>query len=230
MKWRGPLGGGAASGKLGALVASRAKNTQYLRARTKPVNPNTVPQQGVRNALKTLASTWQHLSDIAQALWSGYAVEVRKTNALGDPGTLSGVNWYVGNNIPRVNAGLTIITNGPTTFDLGNPTFGDTFAFDCGGTNPSTTAIINLGNTTLPIANDTESFLLCYVSRPFSPGRARPSGANQLLGIIAANTTTASHSFTSPFPRADTASGMQLTVRLTRSDGRLSSPFYFSVG
>lgn len=229
MKWRGPMGGGSASGKVGALVASRSRSTQYLRSRTTPVNPRTVFQGVIRNALKYVSQLWSTLTEAQIGGWENYASNVTRTNVLGDATNISPVNWFVGNNVVRQQAGLSLVLTGPSTFNLGNPAF-EGVTFDCGGTNPSTTAIIGLGTTSLPIDAGTDSYMLLYVSRPYAAGRAAPVGSNQLMGMIPANTTGTSFTFTSPFPRSDTNSQMQLTIRVSREDGRLSSPFTFPCG
>lgn len=222
MKWRGPMGGGAASGKVGALVASRARSTQYLRARTTPINPRTTFQTVIRNALKILSQRWSNLLSSGQrSNWTVYAANVPTINLLGDSQILSGVNWYIGNNSVREQAGLPIVDDAPITFDVGNPALAD-----CAFTGSGTNGTFTLGSTTLPVTGDTSSWFILYASRPFAPGRVNPPGGTRIAGIFNATTVTASHAFTLPFS-ADSTNQMQLTVRLSRGDGRLSSIFTF---
>lgn len=236
MKWRGPFGGGAASGAAGAQVASRAKNTQYIRARTVPVNPRTTFQQGVRNAVKSLSSLWQRLTSDQRNAWDTYGKNVTVTNALGDSSKLSGINWFVGNNTPRIQAGFAAVLQGPSIFDRGNP--------DWSSVAPAATIATNgtLGTITLtnPITggNGTNSALLAYISRPYSPGVTFFNGPYQLTHTILANASgnipAANYTFQSSFPATgvsatDSGNQMQLVLRLDRGDGRLSSKFQLQV-
>lgn len=228
MKWRGPIGGGAASGKLGAMVASRAKSTQYLRARTTPVNPRTVFQQVVRNAVKALTGLWQTMTQSQRDSWNVYAANVTVTNALGDSARLSGVNWFVGNNTPRIQSGLPAIVDGPTIFDRGNPDWSALAPIFTVGSNTDAGTITLQG--TLPVSTSTDSHFLIYVSRPFGPGISFFNGPYQLATSIAANTTVSDHAFTLPFVAggvgtSDSSNQMQVVIRLDQGDGRMSSRF-----
>ncbi len=232
MKWRGPYGGGAASGAAGSLVASRAKSTQYLRARTTPVNPRTSFQQGVRNALKALTSLWQILTEEQRGEWRNYATNVTVTNALGDAAHLSAINWFVGNNVPRMQAGLAATLDGPIIFDRGNPNWSEVLPGVEIVTNGTEGTLITQADITG--ANGTNGAMFIYVSRPYSPGIVSFNGPTQLSGIVPTNSSgnllTGSYTFQSAFVAsgvADTDSGNQMTfvLRLDRGDGRLSSKF-----
>jgi len=232
MKWRGLFGGGAASGAAGALVASRARGTQYVRARTVPVNPRTQFQQAVRNAVKALTTAWQNLTELQRGEWRNYGLNVTVTNVLGDSTTLSGINWFVGNNTPRLAAGLPIIQDGPIIYDRGNP--------DWSLVLPSVSIVTNATDGTLdlqadiPGSNGSNGAMLLYVSRAYGPGIASANKPTQLAGVFPTGTDgtliAGSYTFSSPFVAsgvADNDSGnqMQFTLRLDRGDGRLSSKF-----
>lgn len=225
MLWRGPIGGGAASGAAGSLVASRAKTTQYLRARVTPVNPRTSFQQVVRDAVKTLTNRWISTVDPADRIdWNVYAANVSRQNRIGDSIHISGISWYIANNVPRVQAGLPPIDTfgGTADFSLGNPTFVNA-TFEADGTNGT----FNFGDTVLPIESSTLSAFILYASKPFNPGRAAPITGNQLCAVIPANTSEAIHTFTLPWSTISSSNQMNLIVRLSREDGRLSSAFTF---
>ncbi len=226
MLWRGPIGGGAASGRVGAFVASRAKTTQYLRARVTPVNPRSVFQAAVRDSVKTLVGRWATvLTDEQREAWNTYASNVTRKNRLGDTINITGIAWYVGNNTPRLQAGLAVVDSlgGPLfAYDLGNPNFGAT-DWDAAGTNGT----INWAGSPSAIANDTTSEFLVYASKPYNPGRARPVAGNRLAAVIPGNSTAGSSAITLPFPLVDSQSKMDLEIRLSRGDGRLSSSFRF---
>lgn len=228
MKWRGPIGGGAASGKLGALVASRAKSTQYLRARTTPVNPNSIFQRVVRDAVKALTSLWSQLPTGQLEAWNVYAANVTVTNKLGDSAKLSGFNWFIGNNVPRVQAGFPAEQNAPTIFDIGNPNWSallPEFTTSSG----ATTGTLALTGT-LPATTNSNSHFYVYVSRPQSAGKTFFNGPFQFAGSIPGNTSSPTHIVTLPFTAAgvgnsDSANFMDFVLRLDNGDGRLSSKF-----
>ncbi len=226
MLWRGPIGGGAASGAAGAMVASRAKTTQYLRARVTPVNPRSIFQSAVRDSVKTLVGRWASvLTDEQRAAWNVYAANVSRTNRIGDSINITGIAWYVGNNTPRLQAGLAVVDDlgGPGfAYDLGNPSFGAT-DIDAAGA----TATINWDAGFQPIANDSTSSMLVYASKPYNPGRARPINGNRLAAIIPGNYSGSTSQVTLPFPLVDSTSRVDLVIRLSREDGRLSSTFRF---
>lgn len=114
-----------ASGSMGGITASRNAGGQYLRSRATPVNPNTTAQQAARNALATLNTQWiETLTQANRDSWDDYAANVPVENALGDTKFLKGQQWFIGNNVPRVIAGLTVIATGPAIYDRGTETPG----------------------------------------------------------------------------------------------------------
>lgn len=236
MKWRGPFGGGAASGAAGAFVASHARGTQYLRARTVPVNVRSLAQQGVRNAIKTLTGLWQSLTEVQRGAWTNYALNVTSTNTLGDAFHASGINWFIGNNTPRVQAGIAATLDGPSIFDRGNP--------DWSSVLPEVDILTDGTSGTLTLASDiagnngTNGTMLLYVSRPFSPGIRSFNGPTQLAATFPTNSSgnllAGSFTFSSPFvasgvATSDSGNQMSYTLRMDRGDGRLSSKFQGSV-
>jgi hypothetical protein len=233
MKWRGPIGGGAASGKVGALVASRAKQTQYLRARISPVNPNTTFQQVIRNAIKSVTQLWSKtLSALQRQGWSVYAQNVTRTNVLGDSTNLSGVNWFVGNNVVLNQAGLPTVLDAPIVYNQGALDFlgaGISFTVETDGVNATISTLESL----VTLAGDTTSTMLLYVSRPFSAGlqgKAIPQ-ATRFAGSVALDQDTVSdYTFTLPFAAlgvdgSDTGNTMRGVIRIARADGRVSPKF-----
>ncbi len=228
MKWRGLFGGGAASGKAGALVASRAKSTQYVRARVTPVNPNSPQQQAVRNAVKYLSGLWQRLTSSQRESWNSYAAIVTVVNSLGDASKLSGFNWFNGNNTVRKQCGFTEILQGPAIYDLGNPdvaALGLIFTTSAGATRGTLTLA-----SALTLANPTNGFMAVYCSRPYSPGKNFFKGPYQLAAVHGGNLSIGTYSFDLPFAAAgvgagDTQNQMEVVLRFDQGDGRLSSKF-----
>lgn len=233
MKWRGPFGGGAASGKAGSLVASRAKSTQYVRARVTPVNPATVFQRAVRSVVKALSTLWSKISENERISWNMYGANVTVTNALGDSSKLSGFNWFTGNNVVRQQAGFDVVRQGPSTYDLGNPDW-PTIQPSVVVTDHATSGTLSLNAPIFP-GGGTNSFLAIYQSRPYSAGKEFFKGPYQFCDIVQATGTGSIASGDHPInfafaadgvsPGNDTSNNMQFVLRLSRGDGRLSSKF-----
>ncbi len=223
MKWRGPVGGGAASGKMGSVVASHARGTQYLRARTTPVNPRSVFQAVIRGAVKTLTSGWQFLTNAQRTGWATYGTNVATVNTLGDPTHLAGVNWFVGNNAVRQQNGFGIINDAPTIMDRGNPNWLASAPVLHYGTG-STTGTLTFSGP-IAAANATNGYLAVYMSRPYSAGRITSPGSNRLAATVVGGVTGGSLVFTLPFPAGGTVTKLDATLRLDQGDGRISSPF-----
>lgn len=226
MLWRGPMGGGAASGKVGSHVASHNKGGQYLRARTTPTNPNTVFQQEVRNAVRTLSSGWNNLTEGQRADWNVYAANTTLRNRLGDQIKISGISHYVRSNTPRFQAALTFINDAPAIFDLGDVN-NSVSTFDVG----TTTGTLTLDATSNWITeNGSANQMLVYVSRPQNIGINFFKGPYRFAGAIngSAAGATPAQVITLPFSTAPgTPQAVFGQVRITRWDGRLSGTFQF---
>jgi hypothetical protein len=201
------------------------------------VNVRSSFQQGVRNAVKALTSLWQNLTEEQRGSWRNYALNVSTTNTLGDSFHASGINWFVGNNVPRVQAGLAATLDGPSIFDRGNPDW-STVLPEVSILTDGTTGTLTL-QSAINDNNGTNGSLLLYVSRPYSPGITSFNGPTQLATVVASNSlgtfTAASHTFSSPFvasgvSTSDSGNQMSFTLRLDRGDGRLSSKFQGTVG
>lgn len=220
MLWRGPFGGGAASGKQGSTVASHNRFGQYLRARTTPTNPATAQQQAVRNAVKSLTTRFQEtLTNNQRIDWQTYANNVTMPNALGDAVAMTALNMYTRSNTGRQQASQTTIDAAPTQMDLG------TF------TGPTLTLGANSYNGTITFAatdawNATSSALtgmLLYTSRTQAGSINFFKGPYRFCARV--NGTSGSATVTLPFTAGPTTNKTFFQVRVTRTDGRLSSAF-----
>lgn len=97
------------SGSIGGLTYAQNAGGLYSRARAIPVNPNTPLQQQARDALKAAASYWTNtLTAQQRADWDAFAVENPVIDRLGSPITVSGQNWFIRTNQPRIYNGLAI--------------------------------------------------------------------------------------------------------------------------
>lgn len=212
------------SGSIGGMTGSHNRGGLYFRARTIPVNTNTLQQQAVRGALANVATSWgSELTAGQRAGWNVYGDNVPIFNALGDPLFLSGVNHFVRSNVPRLQAGLPRVDDAPTVFNLG------TF------TQPALASLASPTTSTLSFdngddwANEDDSAMLVYVSRPAEASINFFAGPYRLAGSILGDSVTPPSSpaaIITPFPFA-TGNQVFFRVRVTRADGRLSSNFRF---
>lgn len=151
-----------ASGSVGGVTFSRAKGGMYIRARSMPVNPDTVYQQAVRQAQGTLSARWQTtMTPTQRSGWEIYAANVPRRNRLGDTIHLSGIAMYTRCNVSRIQAGLPVVDDGPNSYTIGDPPDLTGVAWSNSGPN---TLTLNYNVTTDPADR-----LLVYVSRPISP-------------------------------------------------------------
>lgn len=215
------MGGGAASGKAGAMVASHNAAGQHLRARTTPTNPRSQFQTAVRNAVRELSPAWNSLTDAQRQSWAVYATNTAMKNRLGDTIFLSGIAQYVRSNVSRLQAGLGRIDDAPTNFTLGDvpdyallaPPF-------------STAGTLTLGAFASDNwRNETTNSMLVYVSRPQNAGITFFNGPYQLAAVIPSSNTNQSFAVTLPFATSDTNSKYFTQSRISRGDGRLSGTF-----
>lgn len=209
------------SGSIGGATASRNKGGQYFRRRAIPTNPATAQQQAVRNALATLTDAWSNVLVQAQRdAWDMYAFNVSWVDTLGSSIKLSGQQMFVRSNVPRLQAGLARVSDGPTTYTLAQLT------------TPTALTVLDSGDMSFAFTNSNEwatvvgGALLVFVSRPQSPGVNFFKGPYQFAGRVnGAGTppTSPSTTIVSPFG-LDAQAGNRIFVqyRATNADGRLS--------
>ncbi len=214
------------SGSIGGLTASRNRGGQYFRARVVPVNPATVFQMAVRGFVAQLTNAWLGILTLAQRqAWDAYALEIQIPNALGDPRNVSGIAMYVRSNVPRLQAGLARVDDGPPIDGLGlstNPAFDNFVA-------AATTFDVTFGTGIFddPWANETGSAMLVLASRARNASINFFKGPYRFAGLIAGDDTiapTSPQTFTSPFPFA-VGQRVFIQTRVSRRDGRLNLPF-----
>lgn len=224
MLFTSPVVAGA-SGSIGGATYSRNRFGQYIRNRAVPVNPSSSFQQVVRNALSQLVTRWtETLTQAQRDAWDVYGQNVPVVNALGASINLTGQNWYIGNNIPRLQAAIGVVDSAPTIFDRG------TFEIPVITINATADTIAVDFDNVAPPYNETGAGLLVFVSRPVNPSVNFFKGPYRFAGIILGNTTTPPSSpatFPLPFP---VAAGNKVGVRVkaVRADGRASSDFPLS--
>lgn len=212
---------GAASGKLGGIVASHNSGGDYFRTLGQPVNPATPAQVTVRNILANLAATWTLLSDTFRDGWETYAANVPVPGRFGDPINLSGQQMYIRNNVAREQAGLVRVNKPPTIFT--NDTLSPVVIAPV-----EVTDILNIEfNVADGWVNDDDAGLLVYGSRQQNPSVNFFKGGYQFAGVIEGDSALPPTS-----PNITIASLFELTagnhwfgrVLSVRSDGRISVP------
>lgn len=211
------------SGSIAGITVSHNRGGLYMRARTVPTNPNTIFQQEVRGFMSQLNVLWSTVvTSLQRAAWDAYAEAVPLPNPLGDPRNVGGKGMYIRANVPRLQAELARIDNGPTNHTL------------AAMTNPGlTTASVGANDfdftydNTDAWANEDGGALLAYASRSINPTRNFFKGPYRFAGAIDGDAITPPVSpgvLTSPFP---VILGLNVHVRFqaVTADGRVSSDF-----
>jgi hypothetical protein len=107
------------SGSIAGNVYARNRFGNYMRPRTKPVNPNSVYQAAIRTYLSYLTTYWHEtLSAANRTGWATYANAVIMKNRLGESIKLTGFNHFLRVNIIRKQLEQTLTPNAPTVLAL----------------------------------------------------------------------------------------------------------------
>jgi len=218
--------GSQMSGAVGGLVASRNRSGPYFRSRAIPVNPNTSFQQEVRSALSQLSARWSGvLTQLQRDAWDSYALNVPLTNRVGDPVNVGGIGMYQRCNVPLLQtgqAGGLIIDTAPTVFNLGEYT-----APQIVDVSEATQQVTIAFDNTDAWANEDDSDMLIFVSRPRNPSVNYFKGPYRYSGAIEGDSTvppTSPQTLNVTFP---VLIGQKVFVRaaVLRADGRYSADF-----
>lgn len=115
------------SGSIAGTVYARNRFGNYCRPRTKPVNPRSQRQMGIRTIMMYLAEQWREspMDDTIREAWQTYANSVSWVNRLGEQVTLTGFNCFVQCNAALLTAGGSLVTAAPAALGLppGDPDF-----------------------------------------------------------------------------------------------------------
>jgi len=106
------------SGKIGGNVYAANRYGSYVRKWSKPINPQTNAQVAIRSRLSAANDAWFNLSSDQQSAWNTYAAAIPWTNRLGDTIYLTGKSMFTRTYIARANAGLPMVSDGPTVLLL----------------------------------------------------------------------------------------------------------------
>jgi len=211
------------SGSIAGDTHARNRYGNYIRARTKPTNPNTARQVQVRATLAFLVERWaETLTADQRTAWNLYASSVSMKNKLGETIHLSGFNHYIRSNSTRADISLGIIDAGPVNFTLpeADPTFAVT------GTEAAQTLSVAYDDA-MDWADETGAWLLLFQGQPQNTQRNFFGGPWRLLTVVEG---------VNGAPPADPkvadvifaiAEGQRqwIYARIARADGRLSEPF-----
>ena len=219
----GPFGSGNASGSIAGSTYSHNRFGQYVRNRTKPVNPKSAGQVAIRTALAQLTSRWSNeLTTPQRTAWETYAANVVMKNKLGQDILLTGFNHYLRANVERLRSLYTVHNDGPTVFEL--PEADPQFAITA---SEATQTITCAYDATLDWNNEANGHLWIYQGLPTNRQRTFFGGPWRLVGC---QTGSVEDPPASPYLAAalfPIAAPQRLWcyARISRGDGRLSAPF-----
>lgn len=211
------------SGSLAGNTFARNHYGNYVRAKTKPVNPNTALQIAVRTAVGAMTTRWsQTLTAVQRTAWNLYAASVAMKNKLGEVVYMTGFNHYIRSNSIRSTQGLTIVDDGPTIFEL--PEKDSAFAITASETTQVITAVFD---DTLPWLDENDAHIVIYQGRPQNPQR------NFFAGPWRYASKEDGDSVTPPTTPASVAVSFAIAelqklwcyARILRADGRITEPF-----
>lgn len=170
--------GSAASGSTASHTASRNKGGQFLRLRSKPTNPRTAGQIGVRNAMAQLSAAWKGLTSSQRAQWLLLAQANPVPDKLGATITLSGFNCFFAFNAP-IFQGF-----GPSGVVLVPPFIGPYLPAPSFGASGNTLAASGTFHANITCSQNiaTGDLLILYISKPISGGKTNNNAAQRLAG------------------------------------------------
>lgn len=207
------------SGSIGGLTASHNKGGNYFRARTTPTDPSTAFQTVIRNAAASLVNFWNDvLSQLQRDEWATYATNVPLLNPFGEPRTVTPLNMYVRTNVSRLQNGMPRVDDAPVLFNLGE------FTPTSGVSSEGAQSLAITFDNTDQWANEDDSAMLVYISRPQNPGINFFKGPYRLAGKIDGDGITPPTSPAVIVVPFTITLGQRLfwRIRVTRDDGRLS--------
>lgn len=218
------------SGSIGGMTGAHNRGGLYLRARTIPVDTATAFQNQVRTGFTQLVNFWTDVLTASQrASWELYAQNVLVTDSLGDPRQISGQNWYIGANTPRLQANaklgteLTVVNTAPNSFNRGEQP-----EYTISDFSAATGIAISFPVADGPGTNVNAAILL-FMGRPRNAGRTFFKGPWRLVAAVPG--AVAEPDTIDVSPAQASARGwplvagqrVQLVTAMLREDGRFTS-------
>jgi len=212
------------SGSVAGNTHARNRFGNYVRARTKPVNPKSARQMAARILIMMLAEQWREdpMTAAKRIAWETYAESVNWNNKLGETVKLTGYNMFIRSNAAIITAGGTMVTDGPT--DLGLPPGDELFAVTG---SESTQKLSVVFDDTKDWALETGAFLSIEMGIPQNPTRNFFGGPWRFAEAIAGVDTTGVSSPQDIDPPWTLTEGQKIwcRARIIRLDGRSSTQF-----
>lgn len=219
------FGGGIVqmSGSIAGNTHARNRYGNYVRARTKPVNPNSARQVSIRSSLAELTTRWsQTVTAVQRTAWNLYGSSVAMTNKLGETVYLTGFNHYLRSNIMRNRVGLGVIDAGPVVFEL--PAADPTFAITA---SEAAQEISFTYDDTMDWADENGGWLILHQGSPQNPQRNFFDGPWRYCSIV--------EGVNGAPPASPKVAAVSFAIaelqrqwcyaRILRADGRLSEKF-----
>jgi hypothetical protein len=218
-------GGGVTqmSGSTGGTTYARNRFGNYMRSRTKPVNPNTQTQDDIRTALSFLAGQWAAVvTAVQRSGWATYAAAIAMKNRLGESVYLTGFNHFLRSNVEAQRQTNLYTAAAPT--ELALPEKDTTFAVTG---SVATQSISVVFNPALAWAIEAGGKMYVYQGTPRGKTRNFFNGPWKYLGSITGATPIPPTSPAVIVAPMALVLGQLVTcyARIRRLDGRISEPF-----
>lgn len=212
------------SGSIAGNTHARNRYGNYMRARTKPVNPRSARQMGARILIMFLAEQWREspMTDAIRTAWQTYANSVNWQNKLGETVKLTGFNMFVRSNAAIITAGGDLITAAPSTLGLppGDPAFVVTGS--------AATQLLSVAfDTGFDWVDEDDAFFSVEMGLPQSPSRNFFGGPYRFGGSEEgdlASPPTSPFTITAPFTLVE-GQKVWCRARIIRADARCSTQF-----
>lgn len=212
------------SGSISGNTHARNRFGNYMRARTKPINPRSNRQMAARVMIMYLAEQWREtpMDDAKRLAWENYAKGVNWLNKLGETVKLTGYNMFIRSNAALIKAGGTLVTDGPPDIGLppGDPDFYCRFG-------ESGAELVVYYNKDFDWCKETGAYLSVEMGRPQNPTRNFFGGPYRYAGSIAgvdADALTGEGSVPAPFTIIE-GQKIWTRARIIRKDARTSTQF-----
>lgn len=210
------------SGSIAGNTFAHNRYGNYVRSRTKPVNPNSSRQVNARAAIIKLSEEWHEtLTDANRLAWKVYADAVTVTNKLGKAIHLSGFNHFVrSNSIRQYCSNIGQVNQGPAILTLADIDNTLTPAPD------ASQKVAFTYDDTMDWCDEDGAQMMIFCGKPMMASRNFFAGPWRYATRVVGNSVSPPSS-----PSGDTSmpwtfqagQAAWFYARITRADGRLSS-------
>lgn len=213
------------SGSIAGDVHARNRFGNYIRPRTKPVNPQSPRQTAARAVIGFLAEQWREspVTAAMRAAWATYASGISMQNRLGEDITITGFNAFIMGNAVKLLNGSDFVEDGPV--EIGLPAQDPLFACALSEANGLTVIF----DDTFEWCDEDDAYMSIEIGKPQSPTRNFFNGPYRFHAGIAGDGVAAPT--TPDGPTAVTAWTLIETqvawcrARILRADGRVTKVF-----